>query len=292
MDFLPLTDDDYSALSALQHDRLRAWYTTELQHAALMTRSDATLVVICSWLTLQQLGKELDVFCHFAWLATGCSVVSFYVGGEAVLSQSRNVGLDHCVNEAKDMAIAEAETAATATAPETTALQAVRPRLPLNELVQMLADEIAFRAIAKIEASPVMVNHAIRQQQAQDQANGYAPSYTPEQPPVIEAAAATAEPTIEAAPAVLPKVRLKGIYTPTRSNWVQSAKRYLKAVDPTGPATKALAAIVAQTPIGQAHLARAIREYPESDRETAQTRLYNGFLKVAAERGIAVEVAS
>jgi hypothetical protein len=175
------------------------------------------------------------------------------------------------------MAIAELETTA-ATSNGVTAAT----RRSISEIVNELADEIALRALAKIEASAPMVNAGYRQQAA----------LTPEQPPIVVAAPAVeAAPTIEAAaPARLPQVRLRGIYTPTESNFTQSSKRYLKAVDPSGDAARALKEIVGRTPTGLAHLARAAKPYPDAAR--AADKLYKGFCKIAEERGLAIEVAA
>lgn len=271
---LPLTDDDYSLLAALQHERLRSLYP-ELLAAAFITRADATLTLICDWLTLQAIGKDLETFSHFAYVLTGCNAVTFFVNGDAVLTQVRDASLVVSVNEAKEMtAIAELETAAI---PAYTTAE-----IDFNTALQVIADEIARRALARVNASAPIVNAGYRQQAAQDAA------LTPEQPPVIEAATPPAPPTIEA-PAKLPGVRLQGIYTPTASNFTQSAKRYLKAVDGVDGA-RALKEIIAGTIKGRAHLKRAARDYPEP--EKAEGRLYKGFLKVAEERGLAIEVAA
>jgi hypothetical protein len=270
-----LTDDDYSAIAHLQHARLQQYYPA-LQQAAFLTRADATLTIICDTTAIADLAEDWQTFNDFAYLLTGCNAVTFYVGGQAVLTQIRNVDLGHSVS-GTTMTIAELETAA-ATSNGVTAVA----RQDLNQLLQALADEIYYRALARFESSPQMVNYGYRQQAA----------LTPEQPPVVVAAPAVeTPPTIEAAaPGKLPQVRLRAIYTPTESNFTQSSKRYLKAVDPTGDAARALKEIVAKTPTGLAHLARAAKPYP--DPEKAKDRLYKGFCKVAEERGLAIEVAA
>jgi hypothetical protein len=270
---LPLTDDDYATIALFQHERLRQYYYPALAAAVFHTRGDATLAVSCDVSAIGLLAEDWENFKLFVYLLTGCNATTFYVGGVAVLTLTRAIELQQSVHEDSGMVVAEREqtavsNGATATAPRTIAA-----------VVEELAGLIAAQAIAQVQASAVVVNSRF--------ATGEFGTLPP-----VEAAESTPEqeaPVIEAAtPAKLPTVRLKGIYTPTRSNWVQSAKRYLKAVDPAGDATKALSAIVEQTPTGLAHLERALREYPPADREAGREKLYRGFLKIAAERGLSV----
>lgn len=271
---LSLTDDDYAALSHLQHDRLRSLFPAELQDATLETGLDQALIIACDWEAIALLNEDWDAFAHFIYLVTGCDRALFYVDGQRVLTQTRAVGSELTASTEDQTMVAVAERSKKHTQALETMVEAAeeavatKPRRGLNEIVQELADEIALRAIARIEASAVMANHAIRGQET----NGN----TPEQAPELEA--------IPETPAKLPTVRLKGIYTPTSSNFVQSAKRYLKAVDPTGDAARALKEIVSQSPTGQAHLARAVRAYPADQQEKARVKLLAAFSKINDER--------
>lgn len=266
-----LSNDDYSHLASLQLDRLRALFPSELQDATLTTQADASLVVGCDWETIALLNEDSATFMHFVYITTGCDRALFFVDDVRVMEQERAIELQASASrEERVMAVAER------TAKQTAALQtmtaaaedavAAKPRRSINEIVQELADEIALRAIARVEASAVMVNTAIR-----EHANGN----TPEQPPELEA--------IPATPAKLPTVRLKAIYSPTASNFVQSAKRYLKATD-LKEGTAALKAIVDRTPTGLAHIQRAVRAYPVDQQDKAREKLPEAFLKIHTDR--------
>jgi hypothetical protein len=75
----------------------------------------------------------------------------------------------------------------------------------------------------------------------------------------------------------------RGAFTPAKSNWMQSAKRYLKAVDPTGE-DQVLEAIVGDNDRGRAHLNKALSYLPKAERAAAREKFYQGFVKVKAER--------
>ncbi|WP_158626243.1 hypothetical protein, partial [Corallococcus praedator] len=140
--------------------------------------------------------------------------------GKAVLTQTRALSLQQSVNEAAAMVVtAERKQTKTTTAQANAikqmnkaaeAVMAAQPPRTIADVLNELTDLIAAQTVAKVEArSATLVS------------NGMAS--TPEQAPVIEAAPAQ--------PTKLPKVRLQGIFVPTKSNWTQAAKRYLKAVD-------------------------------------------------------------
>lgn len=275
-----LTEQDYDLLSLHQRDRLRHHFPAELTDAVIETGLDTTLIIACDWETIRLLDEDWDSFAHFVYVITGCDRTSFYVNDEAVLTQHRAIECRQSasVNEAAMVATAER------TGKQEKALQrmttaaeeavAAKPRRAINEIVQELADEIALRAIARIEASAVMVNQGYR-----EQANGAAEAVEPEQAPIIESATPTLLPLDQ-----LPKVRLAGFFSPAKSNYIQTAKRYLKAADPKGNGGIVLKHILDRTARGQANLERAVREYPEADRDKARRGLYNGFQKVAEER--------
>ena len=94
------------------------------------------------------------------------------------------------------------------------------------------------------------------------------------------------EPTPPTPPAqTIAPIRIpRGAFTPAKSNWMQSATRYLKAVDPGGDGSEILAAIVAKTPLGDAHLNKALSYLPKAEREAAREKFYQGFVKVAEKR--------
>lgn len=268
-----LSADDYALLSPLQHERLRSYFPAELQDATLMTRADATFVVSCDWEAIALLNEDWDCFAHFAYLITGCESTTFYVEGVSVLTQLRAIQLQETVSKrTAAMVTATAEKTTKAAAKEamqpTEPFKMEPPKRTIAGVIQELIDLVADSAIAKIEAKAHTRNGSSAPEQAgdPDSPTSYLPS----------------------TPAKLPKVRLQGIFTPTKSNWTQAAKRYLKAVDPTGDAAKALGAIVWQSPTGKAHIERALREYPADDREVSREKLYKGFLKIAAERGLSV----
>jgi len=269
-----LNDDDYTLLASLQHTRLRSHFPAELQDAVLMTRSDATLVVACDWECIALLNDDWDCFARVAYVFTGCDTITFYVDGAPVLTQTRAVSLAKPLSGEQTMVKTLARTTGKqAKAVEkfeaaAAAVMTATPTRGIGEIVRELADAIAAQAIARVEASAVIVNSKFA---SGEFGNG---TSTPEQAPVIEASAA---------PAKLPTVRLKGIYSPTSSNFVQSAKRYLKAVDLKDGAA-ALKAIIEGTPTGFAHIERAVKAYPVDMQEKARKRLTDAFKKIHADR--------
>jgi len=282
-----LTAEDYAVLSAHQHERLRSHYPAELQDAVLLTRHDETLVIACDWETIALLNDNWDCFADFAYTTTGCGSTTFYVDGVAVLTQTRprlsdsrtpTIQLQQNMKKDKTMvATAERRRTAKVTPQQAAAIEtmqaaaaaviAATPTRSIADVVRELTDLIANQAIAKVEARSLTLNPITASLSS-------TPGFDVE--PILEA--------VETMPTKLPTVRLKGIFTPTKSNWTQAARRYLKAVDPTGDAAKALKEIVSRSPSGLAHLERAIREYPPADQEQARTRLYQGFMKVADSR--------
>lgn len=96
------------------------------------------------------------------------------------------------------------------------------------------------------------------------------------EPPPAAAPAKTAAPVAIRIP--------RGTFIPAKSNWMQSAKRYLKAVDPKGDGSTVLAAILQQNELGTAHLNKALSYLPKAEREAAREKFYIGFVKVDKER--------
>lgn len=289
MDATALTDDDYSLLATHQHERLRSQFPAELQDATLLTRHDATLAIACDWEAIALLNEDWDGFAQAVYELTGCSCTTFFVKGQQVLTQTRAIQLAQTVivegqamvataerKQSKQAAVKQFQAAAAAVVAANEPTRTLAEPLPrsiadvLNELTDMLAAQVT----AKVEArTPSLVSSQMA-------------TSTPEQAPILEAATPEV-PAVPEVPAKLPTVRLRGIYTPAASNFVQSAKRYLKAVDPTGNAAKALKEIIAQSPTGLAHLDRAVKAYPAELQEKARIRLKDAFTKISNERSTA-----
>ncbi len=78
---LDFSDDDRALLRVAQHTRLREYFV-ELQRCILETTSDDRLVVHCSDpVEIAPVTADLDSFRHFAYLATGATLISFYHEG-------------------------------------------------------------------------------------------------------------------------------------------------------------------------------------------------------------------
>ena len=156
-----LTDDDYAVLSHLQHDRLRSHFPAELQDAALLTRHDATLVVVCDWETITLLNDDWDGFATVVYAITGCHCITFFVDGAQVLTQTRAIQLAQTVLVEDQAMVATAERKqskrqAAIKQMEDAAVAVVAtketPTRTIADILGELTDLLAAQTIAKVAA--------------------------------------------------------------------------------------------------------------------------------------------
>jgi hypothetical protein len=215
-----------------------------LQAAELTIAADVLLIDCNQSADVEKIAAD-DLLMHLIYLTTGCSAASVCLSGVPILSRTQLRLIQ--ISEGAEMAktLQRAATAEVLTLADG----------QVDKLAAAIAQAIMSVLDTDSEAKMIPVE----------------PS-TPPTPP-----AATTE-TI--APIRIPR----GAFTPAKSNWMQSATRYLKAVDPGGDGSQILAAIVAKTPLGDAHLNKALSYLPKAEREVAREKFYQGFVKVAEKR--------